>query len=80
MGNNLETIVSSPSSASSVPLRIGSRVRAPCGHEGRVVWVGDGVVAIRCESAHYRPVYTEAGRLKKETPYHPIFLLEEVRQ
>jgi len=59
-------------------LKVGDRVKAPCGHEGVVVWVsGDGrVVAVKCLSAkqHYRTRSDWRGRVK--TYFNPIYFLD----
>ena len=59
-------------------LKVGSKVKAPCGHKGVVIWIsGDGrAVAVKCLATkqHFRTRSGWCGRVK--TYFNPIYFLD----
>ena len=59
-------------------MKVGDRVKAPCGHDGVVAWIsGDGrAVAVRCLSAKEHSRTRSDWRGSVKTYFNPVYLLD----
>ena len=59
-------------------VKVGSRVKAPCGHRGVVVWIsGDGkAVAVKCLETKKHVRVSEAFGKRKKSYFNPVYLLD----
>jgi cytidyltransferase-like protein len=59
-------------------LRVGSKVKAPCGHKGVVIWISeDGRYAgVRCLEAKKHMRVKEAWGVKQKTYVKPVYIVE----